>query len=145
MKISRIHLVAAAIVALAGSAAPAMARPFAGGSRDFAEQLKAADRNNDGQVSRPELVSYRTTQWTRFDRNGDGYFSRDDLPGFVQDRWNGEKLVQLRRAYDRDNDGHISRGEFVGGPTPAFDMADTNRDGLVNEAELRAVAAQVRG
>lgn len=145
MRISQLHLLTVAAIAMTGSAAHAASQPFAGGSRDFAEQLKAADRNNDGQVSRPELVSYRTTQWTRFDRNGDGYFSRDDLPGFVQDRWDGEKLVQLRRAYDRDHDGRISRAEFVSGPTPAFDAADTNHDGLVSEAELRAMSAQVRG
>lgn len=145
MRISQLHLLAATAVALTGSAAHAAARPSAGGARDFAEQLKAADRNNDGQVSRPELVGYRTTRWTRLDRNGDGYFSRDDLPGFVQSRWDGENLVQLRRAYDRDGDGRISRREFVGGPTPAFDAADTNRDGLVSEAELRAMSAQVRG
>lgn len=145
MKISQIHLLTAAAIAMTGSAIPATARPMADGSRDFGEQLRAADRNHDGQTSRPELVSYRATQWTRFDRNGDGYFSRDDLPGFVRERWDGEKFVQLRRVYDRDGDGRISRTEFVGGPTPAFDAADANHDGLVSEAELRAMAAQIRG
>lgn len=145
MKILRTHLATVAIVALTGIAGPAMAEPMAGGSRDFAEQLKAADRNDDGQVSRPELVDYRTTQWTRFDRNGNGYFSRDDLPGFAQARWHGEKLVRLRLVYDRDRDGRVSRQEFVDGPTPAFDAADTDRDGLVSAAELRAMAAQIRG
>ena len=140
MKISQIHLPLAAAIALTGSAMPVAAQPFGGGSRDFAEQLKAADRNHDGQVSRPELVGYRTTQWIRFDRNGDGYFSRDDLPGFVQNRWSGEKLVHLRRAFDRNGDDRISRAEFIGGPTPAFDAADTNGDGLVGEAELRTLA-----
>jgi Ca2+-binding EF-hand superfamily protein len=144
MKISQIHFPVAAAIALTCSAIPVAAQPFGGGSRDLAEQLKAADRDHDGQVSRAELVSHRTTQWSRFDRNGDGYFSRDDLPGFVQDRWNGEKLVQLRRAYDRNGDDRISRAEFVGGPTPAFDVADANGDGLVGEAEMRTLATQVR-
>lgn len=144
MKILRTHLATVAIVALTGIAVPAMAGPMAG-SGDFAEQLKAADRNDDGQVSRPELVDYRTTQWTRFDRNGNGYFSRDDLPRFAHARWDGEKLVRLRLVYDRDRDGRVSRQEFVDGPTPAFDAADTDRDGLVSAAELRAMAAQIRG
>lgn len=143
MKISLTHLPAAAAIALTGSVVPTASQPFAGGSPEFAEQLKAADVNHDGKVSRAELVSYRTTQWSRFDRNEDGFFSRDDLPGFVQDRWNGEKLVQLRRAYDRNGDDRISRTEFVSGPTPAFDAADTNGDGLVGQRELKAFAAQV--
>jgi Ca2+-binding EF-hand superfamily protein len=145
MKVPQVHLLAAAAIALTGSAAPAATRPMAAGPRDLAEQLKAADRNRDGQVSRAELVGYRSTQWPRLDRNGDGYFSRDDLPGFAKSRWDGEKLVQLRQAYDRNSDDRVSRTEFVSGPTPAFDAADTNRDGLVSEAELRSLAAQVGG
>ena len=107
--------------------------------------FKAADRNNDGQVSRAELVNYRSTQWARIDRNGDGYFSRQDLPGLAQGRWDGEKIVGLRQVYDRNNDGRISRTEFVDGPSPAFDAADTNDDGVVNAAEMRSLAAQARG
>lgn len=142
---TRFSMLLSATVLTVVVGAPAMAAQPRGIPENAIAQLRDADRNNDGQVSRAELVGYRSTQWTRFDRNTDGYFSRDDLPGFVQNRWDGDKLVQLRRAYDRDGDGRISRAEFVGGPTPAFDAADTNRDGLVNEAELQAMAARVRG
>jgi len=108
-------------------------------------QLRDADRNGDGKVSRAELISYRTTQWSRLDRNGDNFISRDDLPGFAQDRWNSQRFVDLRRQFDHNGDDRISRAEFVNGPTPAFDMADANHDGFVSEAELRAAAAKARG
>lgn len=144
MKVSQLYLLTAIVVSLSGLPTPAPAQPI-NGPLDFMEQFKAADRNNDGQVSRAELVNYRSTQWARIDRNGDGYFSRQDLPGFAQGRWDGEKIVGLRQMYDRNNDGRISRAEFVDGPSPAFDAADTNDDGVVNAAEMRSLAAQARG
>ncbi|WP_164975551.1 EF-hand domain-containing protein [Sphingobium fluviale] len=139
----RLTVLSAAALTVA-LALPATAAPARGIPDNAIEQLRSADRNHDGQVSRAELVGYRATQWSRFDRNGDGHFSRDDLPGFAQSRWDGEKLAGLRHAYDRDGDGMISRAEFVNGPTPAFDMADANRDGLVSEDELRALSAKMR-
>lgn len=141
--IIRLTLISVAALLLAPPM-PAAAAPARGIPDNAIEQLRSADRNRDGQVSRPELVGYRATQWARFDRNGDGHFSRDDLPGFAQSRWDGEKLAGLRLAYDRNGDGRISQAEFVNGPTPAFDMADANRDGLVSEAELRALSAKMR-
>lgn len=108
------------------------------------ERMRAADANHDGAVTRAELVTYRNAEWKRFDRNSDGYFSVDDLPGLLRDRWNGGKLAQMRETYDRNHDGKISRDEFTSGPTPAFDMADTNNDGRVTEAELKTALATVR-
>jgi hypothetical protein len=38
----------------------------------------------------------------------------------------------------------VSRAEFVEGPTPGFDLADANHDGLVSKAEASAVRDAAR-
>ena len=112
---------------------------------DALERLHAADANHDGRISRSELLKARTDQWSRFDRNKDGYFSQDDLPSFIRSRWDsGDRLVQLRAQYDVNRDNRISRTEFVNGPTPVFDAADTNHDNAVDEAEIRAFEKTMR-
>ncbi|WP_067738935.1 EF-hand domain-containing protein [Novosphingobium naphthalenivorans] len=145
MALSRIlplSLALAALVPAAAQAAPPTKRTFDGSQA--IERMEAADTNHDGTVTRTELVTYRNGEWQRLDRNGDGYFSADDLPRFLRDRWNGDKLKQMRDTYDRNRDGRISRAEFTSGPTPAFDMADANHDNRVTQAELKAALAAVR-
>lgn len=127
----------------AQAASPAMAGRQFDGSQAM-ERMQAADANHDGAVTRAELAAYRKDEWQRLDRNGDGYFSPDDLPRFLRDRWNGDKLAQMRETLDRNRDGRISRAEFTSGPTPAFDMADTNHDNRVTQPELKAALAAVR-
>ncbi|MCT2401390.1 EF-hand domain-containing protein [Novosphingobium mangrovi (ex Huang et al. 2023)] len=144
MVLSRILPLGFALSAFVPASAQASALAMAGRNFDGSqavERIRAADTNHDGTVSRAELGSYRKSQWQRLDRNGDGYFSQGDLPRFVRDRWNGEKLAGMRATYDRNKDGRISRDEFISGPTPAFDLADTNNDNRVTEAELKALLA----
>lgn len=135
-------LALAAIVPISAMAATAHA---AVPSPDQAlERMREADINHDGAISRAELLATRKSEWQRFDRNGDGYFSQDDLPAFLRDRWNGGRLAQMRTSFDANGDGRISQAEFVDGPTPAFDMADTNHDGRVTEAELKTAIAAAK-
>ncbi|WP_374397449.1 EF-hand domain-containing protein [Sphingopyxis sp.] len=99
-----------------------------------------ADTNSDGAVSRAEFKAYRAKQWSRLDRNGDGFLSQDDLPGFLQSRWNGDRAAAMRRDYDQNRDGRISHDEYVNGPAPAFDRADSDANNLVTRAEMDAAA-----
>lgn len=136
----------AILAALAAAALPASALAQAGPDPERAvEQLRAADTNHDGVISRAEVLAYRASQWNRMDRNHDGYFTRDDLPRFFAGRWDSAELKQMRASFDVNHDGRISHAEFVNGPTVAFAMADTNHDGLVTQAELRALAARRKG
>lgn len=127
-------VLASALPASLGASAP---------SSQLLDQLREADANHDGVVTRAEFGAWRAGQWQRMDRNGDGYFTSDDLPTFVRDRWNSDRLVQLREDFDRNHDGRISRAEFVNGPMPGFDFADTDHDGKVTPAEVEAARTRI--
>ena len=137
---------AAAMLALSPGMALAAAPANGAGLERAQEQLRKADKNGDGAISRNEFIQNRVDQWSRMDRNGDGYFSKDDLPRMARSRWDGDRLAELRRAFDANGDGRIARAEFVNGPTLIFDAADRNQDNIVSKAELQALAqhAQAR-
>lgn len=120
-----------ASMAISATPYPALAQD---GAR-MAEQLRQADGNNDGAVSRPELLTYRAGQFDRLDRDDDGVLSESDMPRFAKIR---EAIEARIGAFDTNGDGRITRAEFTDGPTIAFDRADTNSDGLVTTAELNA-------
>lgn len=125
------------------AATPAGAQPLDGAAlAQLRLHFGAADADADGTVSRAEFVAYRARQWPRLDRNGDGFISRADLPRFLQSRWDGERAAEMRRNYDHDQDGRIAQQEYLAGPTPAFDRADGNHDGIVTRTEMSAAAAR---
>ncbi|RQW45657.1 EF-hand domain-containing protein [Novosphingobium sp. LASN5T] len=142
MRALSIALAALAMIPTLAHATPARAAALPEGAAD---RLREADANGDGAISRAELGAWRVSQWQRMDRNGDGAFSRDDLPALMRSRWDSDRLVKLRQVYDRNGDGRISRTEFVDGPAPAFEAADTNRDGVVSAQEMRALKARKVG
>jgi Ca2+-binding EF-hand superfamily protein len=121
---------------------PAAANPA--GDRQLLERMGQADANRDGNVSRPELLAYRSANFTRFDRNDDGSLSTDDIPSFLRGRASPFDFNALLVQFDTNRDNRVSRSEFVDGPTVVFDRADANGDGLLTQAERTAAIARAQ-
>lgn len=124
-------------------ASPAVAQTVTG-TADAVSRMMEADANHDGQVTRAELVAWRSANFARFDRNRDGLLSIDDIPAFLRSSSIGTQLAGMIKQYDANGDGRLTRAEFVDGPTPLFDLADTNHDGVVTKAEIDAATARLR-
>jgi Ca2+-binding EF-hand superfamily protein len=107
---------------------------------DPAKILDGADTNGDGVITREEFKVARERAFTRLDRNGDGYIDKDDLSSRLAGRRNAqERLTQLVAQLDKDGDGRVSKAEFVQGPTPLFDRADTDHNGELSCDEVAAI------
>jgi Ca2+-binding EF-hand superfamily protein len=107
--------------------------------------LASADANYDGTVTRAEFIAARASRFSKLDRNGDGYIDAGDLPKRLRRRQKAaDRMSALIAQFDKDGDGRISRGEFVDGPTLAFDRADTNRDGVLSPDELKRAQEVLR-
>lgn len=124
-----------ASMALAGAPA-ALAQD---GSR-MMDQMAKADTNHDGTISKNEFLTYRAKQFDRLDRDDNGVLSDSDLPRMARI---ADMIKQRTAGMDADGNGVISRAEFTNGPTTTFDMADSNKDGLVTTAELQSARAKL--
>lgn len=122
--------------ALASGAAHAQAN-------DPYKLMMSADADNDGKVSRDELVASRDSMFARLDRNSDGVLNtadqRKSRPRLAQAETT--RMDQLKADFDANGDGAIAKDEFVAGPTPLFDAADANGDNFVDEGEVKAAKA----
>jgi Ca2+-binding EF-hand superfamily protein len=109
----------------------------------------SADTNGDGVITREEFRAARERLFARLDRNGDGFIDKDDMSGRLARRQKAqERLAALITQLDADGDGRVSKSEFVEGPTPLFDRADTDHNGELSQDEVAAMkqkAAQLRG
>jgi Ca2+-binding EF-hand superfamily protein len=104
----------------------------------------SADTNGDGVITREEFHAARERAFTRLDRNGDGYIDKDDAPSRPGERHAAkDRLAQLVAQLDKDGDGRISQAEFVDGPTPLFDRADTDHNGELSREEVAAIRDKI--
>lgn len=133
--------VSTGLLLLLAASAQAQMRPSPGAMFD------GADSNKDGLVSRDEFIAARAGQFSRLDRNDDGFLDDGDMPRRALAR-RQQGGGQLQAQLDANGDGRISKDEFVSGPTPLFDQADANHDGVLDEPEVesaRALAKQAFG
>lgn len=109
----------------------------------------AADTNKDGKVSLEEFNAYRAANAAGIDTDKDGKISVEELANMrlkqMQDAATA-MATRMVKELDTDGDGKLSAAELVAGPMPleAFDRADTNHDGVVDQAEADAFAKMMR-
>jgi Ca2+-binding EF-hand superfamily protein len=142
MMIKKSYIATALLLAVCGGAAQTLA---ANGNAVLLDQIEGADTNRDGYVSKPELIAFRAKNFGRLDRNGDGVLMRSDIPAMAK-RFRPEvDFDRLLKQFDANKDGKVSRSEFVDGPTTIFDMADSNKDGLLSKAERNTAVKAAKG
>ncbi len=112
--------------------------------------LQAADLNGDNTVTRAEIEQLQTEEFAFRDRNSDGFLDqadaspmrqrmmalREDRPRRREGR--GGDHEGMMHGADLDDDGRISREEFMTRPQAMFDRLDANSDGAITPDELDA-------
>lgn len=119
-------------------------------------RLRAADANGDGRVGRAEVEALRVEEFAFRDRNSDGFLDLEDASptrrriaemhaenGVAGDGRGGRRGDRMARL-DSDEDGRISRAEFLAAPNPLFDRLDSDDDGVVTAEEIQAGMAEAR-
>ncbi|MBC7770585.1 MAG: hypothetical protein H7124_17525 [Phycisphaerales bacterium] len=135
----KIWIAAAGFAALAGAAgfAVAQSEPAQAPERGVS-RLWQGDANSDGVVTRQEFDAARSAQFTQLDGDNNGQLTREEMRemrgargGHHGRRGGGH---QLARA-DANNDGNITRDEFLARPIAHFDRLDANDDGVIAASE----------
>ena len=138
----KIWLVAAGAAVLAAGAcgfAQAQDGPQERGDRHGIFQ---SDANSDGVLTRAEFDAGRTALFARLDADHNGQLTRDEMHaergerGEHRGRRGGHRggMHQLASA-DANNDGNITREEFLARPNEMFQRLDTNNDGVISADE----------
>ncbi|WP_254507477.1 hypothetical protein [Anatilimnocola floriformis] len=142
-------------------AAPAGApegRP-AGGPPPMGPILRALDTDGDGELSASEIAD-AAKSLAKLDRNGDGKLTRDEIgpppsaagrPDRPADRPASERPAVLGGEFmkriiaaDTNGDKKLSKEEAPDRLKENFERLDTNKDGQLDEAELRAAFQSLR-
>jgi hypothetical protein len=108
--------------------------------------MARADSDGDGSVTREEAQAFRAEAFTRFDADGDGFLTDADREArrrAAMERRHERRAAMMRRL-DTDNDGRVSRAEFLAGPMPHFDRIDANGNGVLEPDEVVAARAAHR-
>lgn len=100
--------------------------------------LKALDKNGDGSISPDELPAVGRGRGPGRGERGRG--GRGDEPGEAAPT-STDELTETLMAFDRNNDGKLTRAEVPDRFQGLFDRADTNKDGELTPAELKQSAA----
>lgn len=126
-----------------GEAAPGGRGPRGHALRPDVARIRAADKNDDRQVSpeefRAAFPGAPEDAFKRRDRNGDGMLSSADLPkGGPEARPQGPPVERIRAA-DKDEDGKVTPEEwkaaFPHAPEQVFGRLDRNGDGALSPAD----------
>jgi len=85
------------------------------------------DKNNDGRVSRKEFPG-SDHKFKHLDKNKDSYIDEGEAPR--RPRPHGRRSGSFMQKFEEDNDGKVSRAEFLGADE-RFNRHDENQDGYI--------------
>jgi Ca2+-binding EF-hand superfamily protein len=119
--LSRRNLFTVALAAIVGVAAPALA-------------ATSFDTDNDGTVDLNEAKKAASALFDKLDTDKDGTLDFKEL--------NGRLTQKEFTAADPDNDGTLSKDEFLGAVEKRFKAADPDNDGTVSAAEFETTAGR---
>jgi hypothetical protein len=110
-------------------------RPQSGKDRSPASTAEIWDANRDGVYTCDEWKGYLARMFDRADRNHDGILTPAEFEGV---RRPGSALADADFGYfDENQDGKITRSEFVGKPNEFILQHDKNGDCRVTSEELK--------
>ena len=128
-----------------------------GGPEAMIERIRGWDANGDGLVARSEVPEPMRDRFDRMDENGDGVLEADEIeslparmgPGPGRGGRGGRGMqgdpIARLRSFDANGDGRITREEIPDQAGGMFDCVDANRDDVITEDELNAMASRMRG
>ena len=114
----------------------------------FVERMCRRDRNGDGKLSLDEIPEFMKRRFQSMDQNGDGFLDEKEFQSTAGRMMGGGgrgQMVERMMRRDANGDGKISREEAPEPMLRRFDQMDTDQDGFIDEAELRAAAVRMRG
>lgn len=100
---------------------------------EFKERLARFDKNNDGQIEKSELAELRGMV------GGEGGNAAGGPAAML------ERAQQLFKQYDQDGDGKIALADLPTQISDRVSRLDTNKDGQIDKAEMRAMAGDMKG
>lgn len=125
---------------LTGAAAMAVAPTPAIAQQPSPEEMMArADANGDGDISMEEAMALRSESFAKLDRNGDGVISGQDRPRGPFGARFDDAFQRVQTNFDGDRDGEVTKDEMMGAPAPAFEMGDTDGNGILTAEEMAAL------
>lgn len=140
----KILFAAVGFAALAGGAGFAIAQSQEPPAQHGVFRL---DSNNDSVLTRAEFDTGREAEFARLDADRNGQVTREEMRAGHQARrgehgehrgrggHGGRGGMHQLAAADANNDGAISREEFLARPNAMFDRLDADRNGVISEAE----------
>jgi len=151
----RKYLIAtAALIAVASTAVVATAHDRGAGQRGGPGMIfERFDINEDGQITRDEIVEAAAARFAETDANGDGMLSLEEMTAAAEER-RAERVARgaermLERA-DSDGDGMLSLEEATaaregGRFERMFDRIDADGDGVITQAEADEMRGRFMG
>ena len=109
------------------------------------EVFKTRDKNEDGKLSKDELIGFVSNDFTKLDTDKDGFISKNELAKSSKfdkknkrsnDRKERPSIEGLLAEMDTNKDGKLSKDEVKGPLADDFSKIDSNKDGFLSKEEL---------
>lgn len=74
-----------------------------------AKHFSMIDANDDGKLSKEEMLNFHQSHFTKMDADGDGFVSKEEMKAKYKEKHKGKKKHLMKM--DTNNDGEISDEE----------------------------------